>query len=258
MSKGDRDRNRKQGNGASGKGPNEFAECWKLYEDVVWFADRILLHGPCGTGKSRQALTCGLRDGQRAYHLTLTEETPAAEIRGMWVPGPYGFQWQDGPAISAWRTGGRLVLDEIDHASGDIMSLLMAIIDGQDTACITLPNNETVEPAPGFSIVATMNGDPDQLPPALRDRFTVTIEIDAVHPDALAALPSNIRNAANATALLPPERRLSIRAWAQFAHLRQYVSEGTAAAAVFGRARANDVLDALRLALADQSQAPQL
>ena len=213
-------------------------------------SDRILLHGPPGTGKTLAALTAGLPDGEAAIYLMLTEETPAAEIRGMWVPDRGGFVWQDGPAMVAWRRPTRLVLDEIDHASGDLMSMLMSVTDGKATSRLSLPTCELVRPAPGFSVIATMNGNPDHLPPALRDRFPVAIEIDAVHPGALAALPADIRGAASATALLPPERRLSMRGWSAFANLRERVGDQTAAEAVFGRARAGDVLDALRLAAA--------
>ncbi len=233
-------------------GTHLLPECWALFHDVVAFSDRILLYGPPGTGKTRCALKVGLAADQPTYSVILTEETPAAELRGHWIPSSSGhFVWLDGVAVRAWKTGGRLVLDEIDHASGDVMNFLMAIIDAQETGCLTLPSGETVRPAPGFSVIATMNGNPEQLPPALRDRLTVTIDIDAVHPDALAALPPHIRRAAMATALLPKERKLSVRAWVHFAHLIQFVSELTAASAVFGRDRAKDVVDALRLATAN-------
>lgn len=236
--------------GGPGTPPNELPRCWQLFHEAVPHMDRLLLHGVSGTGKTLQALTASLAEGQTAVYLVLTEETPAAEIRGMFVPRDAGFAWQDGPAVVAWRTAGRLVLDEIDHASGDVLSLLMAITDGAATARLSLPTCEMVRPAPGFSVVATMNGDPDHLPAALRDRFPVCLEIDAVHPDALAALPPDLRAAAAATAVLPPARRLSVRAWLAFAELRPQVDERTAAEAVFGRARAGDVLDALRLASA--------
>lgn len=228
--------------------PTPLPECWRIFHQVLEHAGRILLYGPPGTGKTRQALSAGVRPGERASHLIMTQDTPAAELRGMWVPVPGGFDWLDGPAIAAWRSGSRLVLDEIDHASGDVMNLLMSIVDAPGSAYLTLPTRETVEPAPGFSVIATMNGDPDQLPPALRDRFPVAIEIDAVHPAAFAGLPEDILRAASATALLPAERRLSVRAWIQFAHLRERVGASNAAKAVFGPQRAKDVEAAVLLA----------
>jgi MoxR-like ATPase len=227
--------------------PQQPIACWDLADRVAPNVARLLLYGPPGTGKTRQGAKAWLGPAQRVFSITLTEETPAAEIRGMYVPVEGRFAWQDGAGVAAWRCGGRLVINEIDHASADALTLLMALLDDPETASLTLPTRETVRPAAGFTAIATMNGDPDTLPPPLRDRFPVAIHIDSVHPAALAMLPEHIRRAAQATVALPPERRISVRAWMAFAKLGEVVGEQVAAEAVF-LARAGDVLDALRLA----------
>ena len=96
-----------------------------------------------------------------------------------------------------------------------------------------------------------MNGDPEELPSALRDRFPVCIEVDKVHPSALETLPQDLRNAALGAALADDDRRISIRAWQCFADLRSKIGSGSAAAAVFGR-RAQDVLNSLQIAAVSQ------
>lgn len=229
--------------------------CWRLLEIIFPFVTRLLLWGPPGTGKTHAAIH-DRSAVQTVISITITEETPAAELRGHFVPQGERFAWHDGPAIRAWRTGARLVLNEIDHAGADLLSFLLVLLDDPESARIDLPNGETLTPAPGFSVIATMNGDPETLPAALRDRFGACIDVNEVAPGALALLPPDVRRAARATVALPEERRVSVRAWLTFALLRaQTGDERAAAQAVFGQ-RGGDVLDALRLANALDGDEP--
>lgn len=223
---------------------------WDLIGRVVPHSRTVLLFGKPGSGKSFSAHNADL-GGRPLFSLTLTPETPAAELRGHYIPVGNEFQWQDGPAIKAWRFGGRLVINEIDHAGGDCLSFLLNCLDSQETACLTLPTGEMVKPHPQFQAVATMNGNPEELPSALLDRFPVCIEVDAVHPSALETLPHELRNVCLGSALADDERRISIRAWQCFAHLRNSVGAEAAAAAVFAK-RAKDVLDGLKMAAVTQ------
>ena len=221
---------------------------WDLVNSVLAYSRTSLLYGPSGTGKSFVAHSADL-GGRNLYSTTLTPETPAAELRGHYVPMGNEFKWQDGPAISAWRYGGRLVINEIDHAGGDALSFLLNCLDSPETACLTLPSGEMVRPHPQFQCVATTNGIPDQdLPPALRDRFPVCIEVNVAHPNGIAKLPQDLQPAAKGSVVASdPARRLTLRAWFAFASLRSKIGAEMAAQAVFQN-RAKDVLDALRIA----------
>lgn len=161
---------------------------WELIDDLAPFLKRVLLYGPPGTGKSRAAMKAGVPRGKTVYRINMTEETPAAELRGHWVPKGMNFEWHDGPAMLAYRNGGRLVIDEITRAADDALSFLLAILDDPDASRITLPTGEHVLPHKDFTVWATTNDTVARLTDALADRFVVRIECRTAHPDALKRL----------------------------------------------------------------------
>ena len=230
-------------------------DCWQLVSAAIGNADRVLLYGPPGTGKAYAAATnkVGLNmDGDpNVYQITMTEDTASANLEGFYKPSSDGgFEWHDGIAIQAWRNGGRLVINEIDHASPDAMTFLHAILDDKDIAQLTLNNDnkETVRPEPGFTVIATTNSLPESLPMALKDRFPVKINVDKIHPIALERFPKSWRNTISDTSLsMDSEQRLSIRAWREFFDL---ISKGLdkreAGYLIFGE-RADELMDAIFL-----------
>jgi hypothetical protein len=228
---------------------NNLPQCWADFQDVIASGtDRIILYGPPGTGKSYGGLTIGV-EGNNAYRLVCTEEMTTATVEGMFLPSSDGtFQWKDGQASKAWRTGGRLVIDEIDKASSDVFAMLLAFTDSVGSAIHDLPNDDRIAPAKGFSVVMTTNlEDPDDLPQALRDRFPVAIEIAEAHPDALLPLPEELREVARGIVSAEPERRSSLRAFYEFARLRDTLGDERAARLVFTH-KAEAILDSIRVA----------
>lgn len=224
---------------------SRFRDTWKLVEKALDSADRVLLYGPPGTGKTTSGVKAG--SPSNVFKVTLHEEMAAAELTGHFVPEGDKFVWHDGIAGRAWKTGGRLVLDEIDRGSGDVLTVLYAILDDPDVAMLTLASGETIYPRAGFKVVATMNGNPGDLPDALRDRFQVAIEVTNPHPKAIESLPEDLRNAAASSF---EQGGSSIRSWKSFGSLRAAMGDEHAAQAVFGQ-RAEEVLDSLRVAQAD-------
>ena len=234
-------------------------DCWKQIQAVLGKTRRVLLYGPPGTGKTYSAVkqTAPLNaDGTpNVYQITMTEDTASANLEGFYKPSSTGqFEWHDGIAIQAWRNGGRLVINEIDHASPDAMTFLHAILDDQDIAMLTLNNDskETVRPAEGFEVVATTNSPPESLPLALKDRFPVKIYVDSIHPLAMEQFPDEWHGVIHDTTMVDdPEERISVRAWSEFFGLQeQGFTAETAAKLVFGD-KAEELVDAITLSKAN-------
>jgi|TARA_B100000073_G_scaffold81708_1_gene62192 MoxR-like ATPase len=230
-------------------------DCWQLINEVLGKSRRVLLYGPPGTGKTYSAVKkntpVDLNGFLNVFQITMTEDTASANLEGFYKPSKDGgFEWHDGIAIQAWRNGGRLVINEIDHASPDAMTFLHAILDDQDIAMLTLNNDtkETVRPAEGFQVVATTNSPPESLPLALKDRFPVKIHVDKIHPKALGQFPDEWHDVINDTTLNDdPEERVSVRAWKEFFELQEKgFTVETAGRLIFGD-NAEELIDAIEI-----------
>lgn len=225
-------------------------EHWRDFH-AVQDADtkRVILYGPPGTGKTFAALTYG--HTRNSHRLICTEEMTDADIVGCWQPSREGWHWREGKAVTAWRNGDRLVIDEIDKANGDVLAVLLAMTDTVESASWQNPETgEVVTPHPEFSVVMTTNLERmSDLPDALRDRFPVAIRIGSPHPDALARIPDEYRATCEALAdHKDPDKRASMRAFLELARLEVHMGRDEAARLIFGRDRAADMVQTWALA----------
>lgn len=230
----------------------ELEGCWLEVADALEAGiDRLILFGPPGTGKTYAGLHYGEVD-RGAHRLICTDDMTNADVTGAWMPNHSGtWSWHDGAAVQAWQgdgeRGGRLVVDEIDKAGGDVFATLLAMTDTVDSAEWRHPEtNRIIRPLDGFSVVMTTNVEEmDELPTALKDRFPVALRIDRPHPAALEKLSADLRGYAIRLADAG-DRRLSLRAFYAFDKLRTSLGEERAAHMVFGR-RASSILDSIRI-----------
>lgn len=227
-------------------------ECWQTLEDCLSNGiDRVILFGPSGIGKTHAGLNIGKIDGG-SFRLVCTEDMTNMDVTGGFLPdGKGGALWNDGSAVKAWNgngvSGGRLVVDEIDKAGGDVFATLLAMLDSPESASWENPSTGRIHrPMAGFSAVMTTNVEQmGELPMALIDRFPVRIRINEPHPKALERLSPDLREYAVAMADAG-DRRISLRAFYAYDTLRKALGAERACQIVFTD-RAESILDALRI-----------
>lgn len=227
--------------------------CWDTFNQVLSAGiDRMILFGPPGTGKTFSALHVNKKPGQDSHRLTCTDDMTNMDVTGGFLPSENGFEYIEGAAIKARRTGSRLVVDEIDKAGGDVFATLLNMTDSAESAEWEHPvTGEKTYPAPGYTVIMTTNVEQiEELPEALTDRFPVRVRIDRPHPDALLSLPAHWRNYADRMADAGSQR-MSLRLFQSMAKLSNQMGEEKAAQLILGQ-RASAFLEAIKI---DQFQA---
>lgn len=238
------------------KNPPVFAmsQTWRLATQSLGRYPYSLLYGPPGTGKTGTAFKAlaatAAKAGGRLVNIYITPDTTAAELMGFTAPDDTGaFKFRYGALSIAMKEGWPVLINEIDDVQGDAETALLGVLDDQDIAQYELMNGESVTPKEGFTVVATMNGQPSALRPALADRFPMQFEILEAHPDALATLPVDLRTAAyKSVKATDPHQRHSLRPWLAFARARDEwgYSEEDAAFSVW-KDRSTDILNELKM-----------
>jgi MoxR-like ATPase len=175
-----------------------------------------------------------------------------SEVSGSFMPDAKGgFSWISGSALKAWNgdgtLGGRLVVDEIDKAGGDVFATLLNFLDSPESASWEHPETGRIyTPRNGFSAVMTTNiENMAELPVALADRFPVRIRINEPHPNALVKLSDDLRGMAVRMSDAG-KQRISLRAFYAFDKLRSTLTIEESAEIVFGE-RASSVLEAMKV-----------
>jgi MoxR-like ATPase len=225
----------------------QWPEILKLLSTLPEQVRRILLHGKPGTGKTTYAMSLS-PDSER---ITLTQGMFPDALLGKFLLKDGSTYWANGAATRAAIRGVPLVIDEIHKGGAELDSTLQAILDDESVARLNLDNGQTIEPAQGFRVIATMNGSPDQLQDAVLDRFDIVLRADIPHtgilrrlsPESAAFIANKMANEPDAEQWVPA---ITPRRMIAFEHLRKGgIPDPLAADLVFGEGQGKTVLMAI-------------
>jgi MoxR-like ATPase len=161
------------------------SEEWSCVERALGAFRRVFIWGPPGVGKSYAAKEVLRTHGLNAWTVTCHADASVQELLGHYVPKGAEFVWHDGPVSLAMRQGA-LVLNEVAHASPEVLDALLGILDDPEVAEIALPTGERLVPHAGFHVVATAN-EPLETGP-LSDRFEAIVPVTMPAPALITRL----------------------------------------------------------------------
>ena len=161
-----------------------YAPIKKIVKSKLFYP--AFITGLSGNGKTMSVEQVCADLGRELIRVNITIETDEDDLIGGFRLVDGSTVWHNGPVIEALERGSVLLLDEIDLASNKILCL-QSILEGKGVFLKKV--GRYVQPAPGFTVVATANtkgkGSEDGrfigtnvLNEAFLERFPLTFEQD--------------------------------------------------------------------------------
>ena len=146
----------------------------------------VFVTGLSGNGKTFMVEQACAKLKRDMYRVNITIETDEDDLLGGFRLVNGETVWFDGPVVEAMKSGGVLLLDEVDLASTKIMCL-QPVLEGKGIFLKKI--NEWVKPIDGFNVIAPANtkGKGDDtgnfigagvLNEAFLERFPICLEAD--------------------------------------------------------------------------------
>jgi MoxR-like ATPase len=156
----------------------------KLMTEAYKNRDNVLIIGETGSGKTHLVRYVAKTMNVPYMRVNMNGGWTPEDFAGQYVPNPNPgldepkYLWQDGRLVEFMKNGGIFVVDEINMAPADILSMLHSVTDDERQIVITQNKGEIVTAHPNFWFVATMNPDYEGTKPlnlALKDRFRIIV-----------------------------------------------------------------------------------
>ena len=152
---------------------------------AVTVGQPVLIVGDVGVGKTSLVMEWGARTGHQVVTLQVSDSTDARLLVGVYrcteIPGQ--FLWEPGLLTRAVLAGDWLLIEDIDRASQDVISLLSPLVqEGQ----LNVPSlGGLVSPAPGFQLFLTQR---DQVHGGVREdlaKLVTTVTVQSLSQEEL-------------------------------------------------------------------------
>lgn len=145
-----------------------------------------LIIGDTGTGKTTIVKHLAEKAEKEWIRFNLTGETTVDDFVGKWTLQDGNTKWNDGVLLQAMKQGKWLIVDEINVALPEILTVLHSLLDDDRFIVVANNNGEVVRPAEEFRFFATMNPTEEyagtkDLNKAFKSRFGIIAYMD--YPD---------------------------------------------------------------------------
>ncbi len=175
-----------------------FTDLKKIVSSKIFYP--VFITGMSGNGKTFSVEQACASLNRELIRVNITIETDEDDLIGGFRLVDGNTVWHNGPVIEALERGAVLLLDEVDLASNKILCL-QSILEGKGV--FLKKTGRYVNPAPGFTVVATANtkgkGSDDGrfigtnvLNEAFLERFALTFEQEYPTPAVEAKILSKI------------------------------------------------------------------
>ena len=141
-----------------------------------------LLVGETGTGKTSLIRELAYKNNRKFSRFNMTGETTVDEFLGKYTLFNQDTIWQDGVLLQAMKEGWWLVVDEINMALPEVITLLHSLLDDDRFITVATHDGEIVRCHKDFRFFATMNPTDEyagtkELNKAFFSRFGIVEEV---------------------------------------------------------------------------------
>lgn len=166
-------------------------DIWEQAITAILQGSNLLLVGPKSTGKNLLASNLAMLFNRPSWNISLNINTDESQLLGVDSFKNNEVIFRNGPITSSCISGGFAVLDEINMAKNEALSVLHSSLD--DRRIIDIPGYDLINIHPATRFIATMNYGylgTKELNEALVSRFLV-IELPHISKDQLKLLIKN-------------------------------------------------------------------